>query len=285
MTHVLIVDDDPGDLQILSTAFEKTARATTIVTCPGAEEALALLDDTDRFQVGQTIVVTDLNMPQVDGFDLITKLRSRQDPPPVVIVLSTSSRSVEVDRAYRTGANAYHTKPMGFRETVDLCESIMDYWTSAAHLPSASPVVKALAYVSTPVAAFGQDDLADLGVRAAAFNRSHRVTGFLAFNHRRFLQFIEGPREGVEAVYQRIEADDRHRIDRNVVFGNRLRRFPAWSMQVISPTAVDELSLKGLFAQAEAAISSGEATSQNQHLIVDLASRMAVLREALQPEV
>lgn len=278
MTHVLIVDDDPGDLQILSTAFEQTERATTIATCSSADEALTLLDDADRFQMGQTIVVTDLNMPRLDGFGLIAKLRSRQDPPPVVIVLSTSSRSAEVDRAYRIGANAYHTKPMGFGETVDLCESIMSYWTNAAHLPSASPVVKALAYVSTPTRPFEHEELEDLCVRASTFNRANKVTGYMAYDDQRFVQFFEGPKEGVEAAYRRIQGDERHTIVRSVAFGNRLRRFPEWWMQLISPTEMEDHALLGRFARAADAITTGQTNSKNQDLIVQLGVTLGRLR-------
>lgn len=141
MTLILILDDNPDDLEILSTAFSSIAEVSGVVMCHSAHEALHRLEDPTRVSLEKTIVVTDLNMPRVDGFEFIQMLRATQDPTPVVIVLSTSSRRLEIDRAYRVGANAYHTKPMGYQETVDLCESIVSYWTQHARLPSSSSVV------------------------------------------------------------------------------------------------------------------------------------------------
>ena len=60
------------------------------------------------------------------------------DPSPITVVLSTSSRNADVDRAYASGASAYHTKPMGYFETAALCRQLLVYWNEFAQTPHAS---------------------------------------------------------------------------------------------------------------------------------------------------
>jgi CheY-like chemotaxis protein len=128
---VLLIDDNSDDLEIIGRAFADV-EGVEVKAMQSAAEALAwfrLEGEPD------TLVMTDLNMPGVDGIDVIVRLRELFAVPPVVLVLSTSARAVDVDRAYEAGANGYHIKPMGFHETTELCASISKYWLGAAARP------------------------------------------------------------------------------------------------------------------------------------------------------
>lgn len=283
MTSVLIVDDDAGDLEILSRAFGLTSQAGTIVTCQTVDEACDWLDQQSAIDLGSTIIITDLNMPKVDGFDFIDLLRSRQDPPPVVIVLSTSARSSEIDRAYKCGANAYHSKPMGFRETTDLCRSIMDYWTSSAHLPTASPLVKSLIYVSQAVEGFERDELEDLELKAGAKNKACSVTGFLVHHDDYFLQFLEGPQDGLDAIYLRIGSDQRHQVLRHAMLGSSRRRFSGWAMNVLGANGPQERPLTELFSDAIDSFCAADESPTATGPVMELTTRMAAVHQWVGP--
>jgi len=138
LTTVLIVDDDAADLQILRTAFTSVDANLSVTTTESVDRALAWIAELPPASLSSLLVVTDLNMPVADGADMLNGIRRLTDPSPITIVLSTSSRSADVDRAYASGASAYHTKPMGYFETAALCRQLLVYWNEFAQTPHAS---------------------------------------------------------------------------------------------------------------------------------------------------
>ncbi len=134
MTTILLIDDNGADLEIIRRAFSTVVdvRIESASSAADALEWFAAHGDPD------TLVVTDLNMPGADGIAVIEQLRDLCEIPPVTLVFSTSARAVDVDRAYAAGANGYHTKPMGFHETTELCGQIASYWLGSAARPRGS---------------------------------------------------------------------------------------------------------------------------------------------------
>jgi CheY-like chemotaxis protein len=136
MTTLVLVDDDPADLAILRNAFDGYSEDVVIETHSSAHDALDWLDQRSSSELSNMLMVTDLNMPVTDGAELIAQVQDRCHPAPVSIVLSTSSRIGDVTRSYEAGANAYHSKPMGFHETTELCHAMLDYWLETTHRPA-----------------------------------------------------------------------------------------------------------------------------------------------------
>lgn len=132
---VLVVDDEQDDLDILSHAFGRVVDGA-IRAERGARGALAWLETFPALD--ELVVVTDLNMPVVDGCEFIAEVRAKFGVAPVMLVLSTSDRPSDIDRAYAAGANGYHAKPMGYHDTARMCEGIVQYWSSLARLPGPS---------------------------------------------------------------------------------------------------------------------------------------------------
>lgn len=136
MTTVLLVDDNQADLEILRLAFEDIP-SITVVPQHSGHSALKWLLTTHL--TSDVLMVTDLNMPVMDGIRLIQEVRQACDVPPISLVVSTSDRPVDIGRAYAGGANGYHTKPMGFHETKSLCRQIVDYWCTSVARPQIIP--------------------------------------------------------------------------------------------------------------------------------------------------
>ncbi len=127
----LLVDDDPADLELLRLALDAAAPGAEVIAQGDSKAAFDWLrQELPDVELANLMVITDLNMPSMTGDELVRQIRQRWSSGPIVIVLSTSDRQEDVDRAYAVGANAYHAKPMGYHGTVDLCRSIVTYWGS-----------------------------------------------------------------------------------------------------------------------------------------------------------
>jgi len=91
--------------------------------------------------------------------------------------------------------------------------------------------LREIIYISTATAPLTEADIEALAGRAAARNAADFITGFLVYNGVNFVQFVEGPAEAVEALYDRLAADPRH--SGLVKLRDRMidaRIFPDWSM-------------------------------------------------------
>ena len=135
---ILLVEDNPGDVDLFRHALEESAFADTLHVATTGDEALSYLRDEETAVAATEIdlVVLDLHLPDVTGFDVLDSIRADPTTRPVpVVVLSTSDDRRDVQEAYDRGANAYLEKRMGFDATVSLVESLRKFWLDAASLP------------------------------------------------------------------------------------------------------------------------------------------------------
>ena len=120
LPRVLVVDDDPLILKVVATVLDmRDAYVVQMVT--SADEALAAVDDQRP-----ALVVTDVMMPGMDGFELTRELRRRPDLERLPIVLLTA-RDSSADRAEaeEAGGDAYLTKPFSPLELLDVIERLL----------------------------------------------------------------------------------------------------------------------------------------------------------------
>jgi two-component system KDP operon response regulator KdpE len=110
MTHVLVVDDEPNLLRALSLNLRGRGYTVSSASTGSAALELAALDHPD-------LIVLDLGLPDVDGLQVIRRLRERGDKTPIV-VLSARAATQEKVTALDLGANDYVTKPFDMNELV-----------------------------------------------------------------------------------------------------------------------------------------------------------------------
>jgi CheY-like chemotaxis protein len=124
---ILAIEDSPSDFLLFQLAIERSGRDCRLQHLPDGEQALLLLDqlsetNTDAFP---DVIVLDLNLPRVDGYQLLARLRSNETLREIaVIVLTSSGSEVERRRALREGADVYCTKPSNLEEYLRLPEVI-----------------------------------------------------------------------------------------------------------------------------------------------------------------
>lgn len=131
---LVLVDDDGEDALMLRTA---AARGDIDVRILHLERGQSFLDAIGQHDLPpRSLVLLDLNMPTMDGFTVLTRLRDMPSGWSLpVVVYSTSSDQVQVDRAYAAGANAYVTKPRSLNHTIEVMGGLMSHWFVHGRLP------------------------------------------------------------------------------------------------------------------------------------------------------
>ncbi len=139
---ILVAEDNPDDVLLLHMAFEKAGFPTRLMEVSDGAEAIRFLKGEGRYADRTKyplphLVLLDLQMPTVSGFDVLAWIRQQHEfkSLPVVIV-TTSSYGPEIQRAYELGANSFLTKPVDFTEFVDAVRTMADYWLTRCQLPS-----------------------------------------------------------------------------------------------------------------------------------------------------
>lgn len=134
--HILLIDDDLNQQFLSKRALQKAlSNRSTVHIASSGNQAIAYMigegefGDRDRYPF-PTLVITDLNMPDGDGFDVLEFMRCNPEWSVVPrVMLSSSDEDDDVRTAYGLGASAYHTKSFG--TNLEECMSqIIGYWTS-----------------------------------------------------------------------------------------------------------------------------------------------------------
>ena len=134
--HLLFVDDDPLAEMTLRRAFRRLGVDGPLTIAHDGLEALELLRD-PFFPLDRCLILLDLNMPRMDGLELLRELEA--DPVLAlvpVVVMTTSDDHHDLAAAYSAGASSYFVKPVSFADFVAQVGSILDYWSRVMPPPT-----------------------------------------------------------------------------------------------------------------------------------------------------
>ena len=137
--QILLVEDSPGDVRLTQEVLKDATIANELHVATDGQQALEFLRGSDRFadRPRPDLILLDINMPRMNGREVLRELRS--DPALCripVIMLTTSSADDDVESSYALGANCYITKPIDFGRFTDVVRSIEQFWLSVVCLPS-----------------------------------------------------------------------------------------------------------------------------------------------------
>jgi CheY-like chemotaxis protein len=130
MTTILHVEDDPNDTLLFQHACRKAGMVFALQAVSDGDQAIAYLrgihDFSDRIKYPlPDLILLDLKMPRVSGFDVLAWLRTSGLLKGVpVVVLTSSNHEADVKRAYDLGARSYLVKPVGFEALVELVKTL-----------------------------------------------------------------------------------------------------------------------------------------------------------------
>lgn len=136
---VLLVEDDPGDVLMTREAFEDYKIHNRLHVVSDGIEAMAFLRREGDYRDVPTpdLVLLDLNLPRMDGREVLAAIKDDEALRAIpVVVLTTSDAEEDVKSSYSLHANAYVTKPVDFERFVDVVRQIDDFFVSVVRLPS-----------------------------------------------------------------------------------------------------------------------------------------------------
>ena len=131
---ILLAEDDPNDATLMEMAFRKNGLRLPVHVCTNGEDAMNYLKGVGRYSDRSQypfprVLITDLKMPRVSGFDLLKWLREHPECNLIPkIVFSSSRQEQDVTLAYQLGANCYFTKPRTFDELRNMVRLALEFW-------------------------------------------------------------------------------------------------------------------------------------------------------------
>lgn len=136
--QVLLVEDDPGDVRLTEEALKRSKLLVMMNVVGDGEQALQFLRRVGPYSgaVRPDLVLLDLNLPKVDGREVLAAVKADPDLRPIpVVVLTTSAADNDILKAYGLGGNCYITKPVGFDEFRRIVRAIEEFWFEVVKLP------------------------------------------------------------------------------------------------------------------------------------------------------
>lgn len=133
---ILIVEDNPNDLELALYGLRKFRLANNIRVCRDGDEALQFLLGTDTREGLPRLILLDLKMPKIDGLEVLRQLKLDPRTQAIPVVMMTSSREEQdVVKSYQLGVNSYIVKPVDFEQFAEAVRQIGMYWMLLNHAP------------------------------------------------------------------------------------------------------------------------------------------------------
>ncbi|MEV0430670.1 response regulator [Micromonospora sp. NPDC050495] len=136
--RILVVDDDPGDVLMIEEALEDSDVEKVIDVVNDGQEAMEFLRQEGRHAAARRpdVILLDLNMPRMDGRQVLGAVKQDEDLRTIpIVVLTTSNADTDIVGSYVLQANAYVTKPIDLDDFNDVVRRIDEFFGRVVVLP------------------------------------------------------------------------------------------------------------------------------------------------------
>jgi len=143
VVEILFVEDDPDDAELTIRELKKSHLANNLIHVRDGEEALHFLFATgqyaERSHTSQVpkVILLDIQMPKIDGIEVLRRIRSDERTKNIpVVMLTSSNQDPDISKCYQLGANSYIVKPVEFEKLTEAIKAIGFYWLLLNHPPA-----------------------------------------------------------------------------------------------------------------------------------------------------
>ncbi len=143
MGEILLVEDDPYDVELTLTALTENHLTNEIVVVRDGAEALDYLYQRGAYASREAgnpaVILLDLKLPKLDGLEVLRRVKSDPDLKATPVVMLTSSREEQdLVESYNSGTNAYVVKPVGFGDFIEAIGELGLFWAVINQPPPGS---------------------------------------------------------------------------------------------------------------------------------------------------
>jgi len=141
---ILLVEDNPSDIALTRRAFEKEHINNELIVAEDGQEALDYLFGEGKYTSRDlhqqpVLILLDLNLPKIEGHEVLRRIRADERTRPLLVVILTSSREDEdVLKSYNLGVNSYIRKPVDFPQFSEAIKQLGLYWLVINEVPKIS---------------------------------------------------------------------------------------------------------------------------------------------------
>ncbi len=136
--RVLLVEDNPGDADLAKETFEAGKLHVEIFVAIDGAEAIDYLLLRGRYAEAHKpdLILLDLNLPKMDGRQVLAELKKHEELRRIpVVILTSSDAEADVVKSYELGANCYVTKPVGLAAFQKTVRAVEEFWFTVVKLP------------------------------------------------------------------------------------------------------------------------------------------------------
>ncbi len=136
---ILLVEDNEGDAELAREALTASMMNNNLFWVDNGEKAVDFVNKKGEYteMPRPDLIILDLNLPRMDGREVLKYLKNHEDFKSIpIVILTTSSDEIDVLKSYKLHANCYITKPLDLDRFIDVVESIKGFWLSIVKLPN-----------------------------------------------------------------------------------------------------------------------------------------------------
>jgi CheY-like chemotaxis protein len=136
--EILLVEDNPGDARLAKEALRDSKLKNNLYVVEDGVEAIKFLGAETPYEnaVRPDLILLDLNLPRMDGREVLKAIKSDERFKRIpVVILTMSNAEEDILKSYNLHANCYITKPLDLDQFIKVVQSIEDFWLTIVRLP------------------------------------------------------------------------------------------------------------------------------------------------------
>jgi CheY-like chemotaxis protein len=136
--HILLVEDNEGDVLLTREALSDAAINSKVTVSRDGEQAITYLNNalTNPADLLPDLILLDINLPKIDGKEVLRYIKNNPSLKKIpVVMLTTSSSELDIADSYSNNANCFISKPVNIDKFFDVVKMIENFWLTTVQLP------------------------------------------------------------------------------------------------------------------------------------------------------